>query len=122
MFGSPALAFFAIAAKPTWIDPDTPLFRGCPMAQILYVLAAMRAPYPQRAAAAFLAIDLRLLGVNFAARAFAPAFPLRTLPDFTCTVSTISPVAIRMTWTALPITSAGRFSPLGPLGIVKLYL
>jgi hypothetical protein len=23
-----------------------------------------------------------------------------------------------MTWTALPITSAGRFSPLGPLGIV----
>src|SRR4051812_27498808 len=27
--------------------------------------------------------------------------------------SSISPVAIRMTWTALPITSAGRFSPLG---------
>jgi hypothetical protein len=29
----------------------------------------------------------------------------------------MSPVAIRMTWTALPITSAGRFSPLGPRGM-----
>jgi hypothetical protein len=29
----------------------------------------------------------------------------------------LAPVAIRMTWTALPITSAGRFSPLGPRGI-----
>jgi hypothetical protein len=28
-----------------------------------------------------------------------------------------SPVAIRMTLTALPITSAGRRSPLGPRGI-----
>src|SRR5262249_40572272 len=28
-----------------------------------------------------------------------------------------SPVAIRMTLTALPITSAGRFSPRGPRGI-----
>jgi hypothetical protein len=27
------------------------------------------------------------------------------------------PVAISMTRTALPITSAGRFSPLGPLGM-----
>ena len=26
--------------------------------------------------------------------------------------------AIRMTWTALPITSAGRFSPLGPRGML----
>jgi hypothetical protein len=26
-------------------------------------------------------------------------------------------VAIRITWTGLPITSAGRRSPLGPLGI-----
>src|SRR5258708_1065128 len=32
-------------------------------------------------------------------------------------VSSIWPVAIRMTWTALPITSAGRFSPFGPRGI-----
>jgi len=29
----------------------------------------------------------------------------------------ISPIAIRMTWPALPITSVGRFSPLGPRGI-----
>jgi hypothetical protein len=32
-------------------------------------------------------------------------------------LAVISPVAIRMTWMALPITSAGRFSPFGPLGI-----
>jgi hypothetical protein len=31
--------------------------------------------------------------------------------------SSISPVAIFITLTAAPITSAGRFSPLGPLGI-----
>jgi hypothetical protein len=31
--------------------------------------------------------------------------------------SVFSPVAIRITWTALPITSAGHFSPRGPLGI-----
>src|SRR5690349_18457909 len=31
--------------------------------------------------------------------------------------SSISPVAIRITLTALPITSAGRFCPFGPLGI-----
>jgi hypothetical protein len=31
--------------------------------------------------------------------------------------SSISPVAIRMTLTALPITSAGRFSPRGPRGM-----
>lgn len=30
--------------------------------------------------------------------------------------SSICPVAIRMTWTALPMTSAGRFWPWGPLG------
>ena len=33
-----------------------------------------------------------------------------------------SPVAICMTLTALPITSAGRFSPLGQVGIVTLIL
>jgi hypothetical protein len=32
-------------------------------------------------------------------------------------LSSISPVAILPTMTAAPITSAGRFSPLGPLGI-----
>jgi hypothetical protein len=41
-------------------------------------------------------------------------------PFFSVPVSSISPVAIRMTWTALPITSAGRFSPLGPLGTTYL--
>jgi len=30
--------------------------------------------------------------------------------------SSISPIAIRMMCTALPITSAGRFSPFGPFG------
>ena len=34
---------------------------------------------------------------------------------------TVAPVAIRMTWIALPITSAGRFSPLRPRGIQKLF-
>jgi hypothetical protein len=32
--------------------------------------------------------------------------------------SAICPVAIRMTLTAAPITSAGRFSPRGPFGIL----
>ena len=41
----------------------------------------------------------------------AAFFPSSVMP------SAISPVAIRMTWTALEITSAGRFWPLGPLGI-----
>jgi hypothetical protein len=35
-------------------------------------------------------------------------------------VSSTSPVAILPTMTAAPITSAGRFSPLGPLGICLL--
>ena len=37
-------------------------------------------------------------------------------------VSSISPVAIRMTWTALPITSAGLRSPREPLGVRKARL
>jgi hypothetical protein len=37
-------------------------------------------------------------------------------------VSTADARAIRMTRTALPITSAGRFSPLGPRGISPLRL
>jgi hypothetical protein len=32
----------------------------------------------------------------------------------------VSPVSTRMTWTALPITSAGRFSPFGPVGMARL--
>jgi hypothetical protein len=32
--------------------------------------------------------------------------------------SVSSPVAIRITFTALPMTSAGRFSPLGPVALI----
>src|SRR6185437_501482 len=67
-----------------------------------------------RASAAFFAIRARSSGVRFAARAFAPAWPLRVLPDFLSSGS--SPVAIFITITAAPITSPGRFSPFGPLG------
>jgi hypothetical protein len=61
------------------------------------------------APAAFLAIADRSAGVIFSARAFAPAFPDRTLPDGSFNVSSISPVAILATMIAAPITSAGRF-------------
>src|SRR5579871_2704496 len=67
------------------------------------------------AAAAFWAISLRSFAVSFWARAFAPACPLLVRPDFL--LSSISPVAIRPTMIAAPMTSAGRFSPLGPFGI-----
>jgi hypothetical protein len=47
----------------------------------------------------------------------AIAFRARYIPQGCRGVSySISPAAI-MTWTALPIASAGRVSPLGPLGI-----
>jgi hypothetical protein len=54
-----------------------------------------------------------------AARAFPPRLPSSAAADFaeSGSSSVSSPVAIRMTLTALPITSAGRFSPLGPRGI-----
>ena len=83
--------------------------------------AANRQPVylPQRAFAAFLAIALRLVGLKDLARAFPPARPPRRMCSFAGSgfTSSTSPVAIRMMWTALPITSAGRFSPLGPFGI-----
>src|SRR5689334_7140864 len=41
----------------------------------------------------------------------------RSLPSSDGGASSSSPVAIRATLTAAPITSAGRCSPLGPLGI-----
>jgi hypothetical protein len=47
--------------------------------------------------AATLAISDRSFLDNFFARAFAPAFPLRTLPLGLASFSSISPVAIRMT-------------------------
>src|SRR4051794_30242316 len=69
---------------------------------------ALRATsYFQRAAAAFLAILLRSLGVRDCARARAPAAPLRVRPDFGLTDSVISPVASLATIMAAPITSAG---------------
>src|SRR5580704_10116989 len=74
-------------------------------------------------AAAFLAISARRSGVIFLALAAPPflpsAFAAGSLPS-SGIVSSISPVSTRMTWTALPITSAGRFSPLGPLGTLVL--
>ena len=73
-------------------------------------------------AAAFLAISARRSELMLLARAAPPflpsAFAAGSLPSsgYNGTRQS-SPVAIRMTWTALPITSAGRFSPLGPLGM-----
>jgi hypothetical protein len=50
------------------------------------------------------------LGDIFAARAFPPRLPSSAAADLAASNSSVSsPVAIRMTRTALPITSAGRF-------------
>src|SRR5580700_9143664 len=56
-----------------------------------------------------------------AARALPPREPNSAATDFheSRGSSVSSPVAIRMTLTVAPITSAGRFSPRGPLGIVQ---
>src|SRR5689334_11554159 len=75
----------------------------------------------QRAVAATFAISAFCSADNFAALA-APPFAPPALPRATAFsdlgfVSSISPVVIRMMWTALATTSAGRFSPLGPLGM-----
>src|ERR1700738_230474 len=75
----------------------------------------------QRVFAAFLAISLRRLAVMPAARAFPPMRPNATAAAFlpsSVVMSSISPVAILAIITALPMASAGRFSPLGPLGIM----
>jgi len=73
--------------------------------------------HPHLAAAAFAAISRRSSLVNFSARAFALAYPERTRPDFSASVSSISPVAILATVTAQPTTSAGRFCLIGPVGM-----
>jgi hypothetical protein len=73
-------------------------------------------------AAAFLAISLRRFLLSVAARAFPPFAPSSAAPLRSGSTSSSSPVAIRITFTALPITSAGRFSPCGPLGIGLLLL
>jgi hypothetical protein len=51
-----------------------------------------------------------------------PRLPSSAAADFaeSADSSSSSPVAIRMTLTALPITSAGRFSPPGPRGIESI--
>ena len=76
---------------------------------------------PHRLAAAARATSARRSGVMAAARAAPPLRPMLTaaasLPLSGSGASFSSPVAIRMTFTAAPITSAGRCSPLGPLGI-----
>jgi hypothetical protein len=54
---------------------------------------------------------------NFAAGTTPRAFAAGSLPS-SITSSASSPVAMRMTRTALPITSAGRFWPSGPVGNV----
>ena|SRR5437879_5594456 len=70
--------------------------------------------------AALRAISARLVLPILFARAKPPFRPSATAAAFfpsSVSVSAISPVAIRMTWTAFAITSAGRFWPFGPLGI-----
>jgi hypothetical protein len=72
--------------------------------------------YFQRAKAAFFAISERFSLESFSRLAVPPAFPLRIRPDIGGSASS-SPVAIFATIMAQPITSAGRFSPRGPVGI-----
>ena len=73
-----------------------------------------------RFVAAAFAISVRRSGVIALARAAPPlapsAFAAGSLPS-SIVSSSISPVAICMTRTALPMTSAGRFWPLGPVGM-----
>ena len=80
-------------------------------------LTAFLAVFCQRAFAAFLAIAARRSSAREAARALAPFKPaFRAASGIV--LSSTSPVAIRMTWTALPITCRrGAYSPLGPVGI-----
>jgi len=67
----------------------------------------------QRALAAHFAISVRLSGDNFAARTSPPlkaALAVSLCAGVPLSILDLS-VAIRMTWTALPMTSAGRFWP-----------
>src|SRR5262249_37187147 len=71
----------------------------------------------QRLDAALRAISARFFLESLAARALPPRLPRSAAALRTGSFSCSSPVAILMTLTAAPITSAGRFSPRGPLGI-----
>lgn len=82
-----------------------------------YIILFSYLHLPQRPFAAALAISARFSGDKDLARARPPLRPNRAASDSGPRFSSISPVAIRPTMTAAPITSAGRFSPLGPLGM-----
>src|ERR1035437_802354 len=71
------------------------------------------------------AISDRCFLERLEARAFPPMRPRATAAAFLPSGSAVGPessgswpVAMRITLTALPITSAGRRSPLGPLAII----
>lgn len=76
---------------------------------------------PHRALAAVLAILARCVLLIARARADPPMRPSSIaallLPSSGFVSSSISPVAIRMTWTALLMTSAGRFRPFRSFGM-----
>jgi hypothetical protein len=76
--------------------------------------------YPDRLdhrfAAAFWAISARRSAGMFSARFFPPLRPSSAAALESSRSCSISQVAIRATMTAPPTASAGRFSPLGPLG------
>src|SRR5687768_3182661 len=59
----------------------------------------------------------RRSGESILARAAPPALPPLARLGALLGLSSASPVAMRPTRMAAPITSAGRFSPLGPLGM-----
>jgi hypothetical protein len=73
------------------------------------------------AVAARLAISARRALLMAFPRAMRPFRQSSTaalsFPSFVAGDSSISPVAIFITWTAFPITSAGRFAPFLVLGI-----
>jgi hypothetical protein len=68
---------------------------------------------------AFLAIRCLSSEDRFSARRFPPILPPLARLGAIEGVSSISPVAIFATIIAAPITSAGLFSPRGPLGITS---
>lgn len=73
----------------------------------------------QRRIAAALAMAERFEGDNLSALTFPPALPPLARPGTVKLVSSASPVAIRIIWTAFPMTSAGRFCPEGPFGMTS---
>src|SRR5579863_5416489 len=95
----------------------TPLFN--PFRDILHRQQHAAERSRTRFAAAFLAMFDRSVADSFAARLAPPFLPPRLWWALSAAVglSSTSPVAILATMIAAPITSPGRFSPLGPLGI-----